>query len=146
MTSIAEGKEIERERVGDGVCVASTLLLICIIRTNACKMHLYLFLHLHLHIYLNLCLYFVCAFVCSFAFVFVFVLHFTPFVFVACDCIVGSYASSLLLPRLLCLFLVRNSGYKPYLISLPSPPPTLPLSFSFSCSCLSSLSCRNSCA
>lgn len=144
MTSIAEGKEIERGREGDGVCVASTLLLICIIRTNACKMHLYLFLHLHLHIYLNLCLYFVCAFVCSFAFVFV--LHFTPFLFVACDCIVGSSASSLLLPRLLCLFLVRNSGYKPYLISLPSPPPTLPLSFSFSCSCLSSLSCRNSCA
>lgn len=86
-------------------------------------MHLYLFLHLHLHVYLNLCLYFVCAFVCSFAFAFV--LHFTPFLFVACDCIVGSSASSLLLARLLCLFLVRNSGYKPYLISLPSPPPTL---------------------
>lgn len=47
----------ERERETDGVCiyvVASTLLLICIIRTNVCKLHLYLFLHLYLHVYLNL--------------------------------------------------------------------------------------------
>lgn len=59
-------------------------------------------------------------------------LHFTLFVVVvACDCIVGSSAFSSSSPRLLCLFLVRNSGYKPYLISLPSPP-TLSLSLSLS--------------
>lgn len=145
MTLIAESEE---EGVGEGerekemecvfMCVASTLLLICIIRTNVCKMHLYLFLHLYLHVYI------VFKFVCAFAFAFVFLLHFTPFVVVACDCIVGSSAFSSCTSS---LFIFSAEFWLQTIFNFIASPfhsPTLPLSFCYSC--LSSLCCRNSCA
>lgn len=78
-----------------------------------CMFILYLNLYVHLHLHLYFC----------------FTLH--PSSSSSRATALWVLLPSLLLARLLCLFLVRNSGYKPYLISLP-PPSTLPLCLSLS--------------